>query len=162
MTLFEMNAEQERLMSILCDEETGEINEEAYEALNALEIDKAEKVDGWCYYLKQKKAELAAMKEMLKNAQERYRSAENALNRARERFAELMNGEKFKSAFNSVYYTHSEAVELDDGATVTDIDDDYLTYKEPELNRSKIKAELKLGMKIPGVHLVGSESMVIR
>lgn len=161
-TLFEMNVELDRLLSKSFDPETGEINEEALAAAEQLEIDRNEKRDGWCFYIKQKRAELKAMKEMLQAAEERFEAQEKALNRTVECFAELMNGEKHKSAFNSVYYTTHKAVVLDEGTAVTDIDDDYLRYYEPTLDRAKVKAALNLGISVPGVHLEENTSMVIR
>ena len=161
-TLFEMNAELEHLFALAVDPETGEINEQALAAAEQLEIDRAEKIDGWCFYIKQKRAELKAMKEMLQAAEERYETQEKALNRTVECFTELMNGEKHKSAFNTVYYTTHKAVVLDEGKAVTDIDDEYLRYYEPTLDRTKLKAALNLGISVPGVHLEESTSMVIK
>ena len=162
MTLFEMNQEQERLMNLLCDPETGEIDEEAYDALQQLDIDREEKIDGWCFYLKERKAELEAAKQLLDNAKAKYEAMENNLRRLRARFEVLMDGEKHKSAYNSVSYRTTEAVELDDGVDVRDIDDDYLKYREPELDKAKIKSALKLGERINGVHLKQGMSMIIK
>lgn len=162
MTLFEMNAEVERLMNQLCDQETGEINEEIYDALQQLEIDKSEKIDDWCYFLKQKKAELDAAKSILDNAKERYEAMESTYKRLKGRFEILMEGEKFKSSFNTVYYRTNESVVLDEGVDVRDVDDEYLTYQEPLLDKNRIKSALKLGEKIKGVHLQESTSMIIK
>lgn len=162
MTLFEMNAEVERLMNQLCDPETGEINEETYDALQQLEIDKSEKIDDWCYFLKQKKAELDAAKSILDNAKERYEAMESTYKRLKGRFEILMEGEKFKSSFNTVYYRTNESVVLDEGVDVRDVDDEYLTYQAPLLDKNRIKSALKLGEKIKGVHLQESTSMIIK
>lgn len=162
MTLFELNEEQDRLMRMLCDDETGEINEEVYDELQQLELDREEKIDGWCYFLKQKKAELDAAKGILDNVKERYEFIENNYKRLRARFETLMNGEKFKSMYNTVYYHPSTAVVLDSGMDVRDVDDEYLTYQEPVLNKGKIKSALKLGETIKGVHLEENVSMVIK
>lgn len=162
MTLFEMNVEVERLMNQLCDQETGEINEEIYDALQQLEIDKSEKIDDWCYFLKQKKAELDAAKSILDNAKERYEAMESTYKRLKGRFEILMEGEKFKSSFNTVYYRTNESVVLDEGVDVRDVDDEYLTYQEPLLDKNRIKSALKLGEKIKGVHLQESTSMIIK
>lgn len=162
MTLFEINHELEELLSQLVDEETGEINEDVYAKVEALEMNRDEKIDSWCYYLKQRKAELDAAKDMLNKAQLRYRAMEDSLDRTKQRLRELMNGEKFKSAFNTIYYTKSDVVMPDQDANIYDIDDDFLVYAKPTLNKTKIKAALKLGIEIPGVHLEKHTSMVIR
>ena len=161
-TLFDMNIEQKLLQDRICDPETGEINEEVAAQLDALDIDIADKRDGWCYWLKQDDAEIEAMEKVVKHAQEQLAIRKKAHQNARKHFEELMHGEKHKSAFNSVYYTRNQSVALDEGKTVLDVDDDYLTYSEPTLNKAKIKAALKLGKEIPGVHLEESTSMVIK
>ena len=161
-TLFDMNMQQARLLDSLCDFETGEINEWADQRLDELEIDIFDKRDGWCYWLKQDEAEIEAMEKVVKHAQEQLAIRKKAHQNARKRFEELMHGEKHKSAFNSVYYTHNASVVLDEGKSVTDIDDDFLTYSEPVLNKAKIKSALRMGIAVPGVHLEESTSMVIK
>lgn len=162
MTLFELNAEYERLANQAIDLDTGEINEEALAQLDAVEMDRDEKRDNWCFFIKQKRAEVEAAKELVNRMRDRYLRAENALISLEKHFAVLMNGEKYKSPYNTVYYTHSEAVELDEGKSVLDIDDDYLNFILPTLNKQKIKAAIKLGESVPGVHLAEKQSMVIR
>jgi len=162
MTLFEMNEAQDRLMADICDPETGEINEDVYAALEALEIDRNEKIDGWCYFLKQYKANLKAAKEIMDGVIRKYRTMEAGFDSARERFAQLMNGEKFKSTYNTIYYQTRESVEVDQDFDITKVDDDFLIYRKPDLNKEKAKAAIKLGIEVPGVHLEEKTSMVIR
>lgn len=162
MTLFEMSEEQDRLLAELCDMETGEVNEAALAALDALEMDMNEKKDGWCFYIKQQRAELKAAKEMLDAAVERYKRRVEAVDKTITIFQQLLGGEKFKSTFNSVYYRTTESVVLDDGFDVRDVGEDYIKYRDPELQKDKIKAALKLGISVPGVHLEEKTSMVIR
>lgn len=161
-TLFEMNQQLEELLAMSVDTETGEINEQALAAAEQLEIDRAEKIDGWCFWLKQEKAQLDGMEEMLTTAEERFRTRKKAWEKARNVFEDLMHGEKFKSAFNSVYFTTHKAVVLDEGKSVLDVDDEYLRYSEPTLDKAKVKAAINLGIKVDGVHLEESQSMVIR
>lgn len=162
MTLFEMNEAQDQLLAQLCDMETGEINQDVADALEAMEIDRNEKVDGWCFWLKQQNAEYKAAKELLDAAIERLRRRREAIDKASAVFQNLLRGEKFKSTFNSVYYRTTESVALDDGVDVRDVGEDYLKYRDPELQKDKIKAALKLGINVPGVHLEQKTSMVIR
>lgn len=162
MTLFEINEAQDKLFAELCDPETGEINQDVADALEAMEIDRNEKIDGWCFYLKQQRHELKADKELLDAAKERYDRKAEGLAKATEIFQNLLRGEKFKSTFNSVFYRTTESVELDDGFDVLDVSDDYLKYTAPTLQKDKIKAALKLGIEVPGVHLEQKTSMVIR
>lgn len=161
-SLFEMNAEMEQLLSMLCDEETGEINEEVYKQIIQLEIDRNEKIDGWCFWLKQKKAELDAAKEVLDRAKNRYLAMEESLRNARATFTKLMDGEKFKSAYNTVYYTRTEAVVPDADFDYTKVDDDFLVYRTPDINKAKVKSALRLGIYVPGLHLEEHNTMVIR
>lgn len=162
MTLFEMNEAQDRLLAELCDPETGEINEEVRAAIDDLDIDRSEKIDGWCFYLKQQRAEYKADKELVDAAVERLKRKAEAIEKVAAIFQELLRGEKFKSTFNSVYYRTTESVVLDDGFDVRDVGEEYLRYREPELMKDKVKAALKLGIEVPGVHMEEKTSMVIR
>lgn len=162
MTLFEIDATEQMLLEELFDPETGEIDEDVRQRLELLDIDKTEKVDGWCYYIKQRTAEIEAAEAVVKAAQERIRTAKNSLKATKDCLATLMHGEKHKTVNNSLYYTHNSSVVLDEGKSVTDIDDDFLTYAEPVLNKAKIKSALRMGIAVPGVHLEESTSMVIK
>lgn len=164
-TLFNLTAEQKRLRDMLdstLNEETGEVDNEIYEQLKAVDMDRDEKIDGWCFWLKEEKAAIEAMKKVLDSMTAKYQSRKNAFDKAKDFFTEMMDGEKFKSDFNNIYYIHNTSVQLDDDKEVTDIDDDYLKYSAPVLDRQKIRAALKLGIKIPGVHLDEIETMIIR
>jgi len=162
MTLFEINSKISGLLDSVVDAETGEINESAYAELNALEIDQAEKIDSWCYYLKQEKAELKSAKELLDSVKARYEALENAFDRRKEKFAELMGGEKFKSAFNTVYYHPSDSIVADEGFDIEKLDKEYLSYGKPRLNATAIKQAMAEGKEITGVHQEHKESIVIR
>ena len=162
MTLFEIDEAQDRLLADLFDPETGEINEDIQKALDDLEIDWNEKVDGWCFWLKQQRAEYKADKEMLDAANERLRRKGEVIEKSADLFQQLLRGEKFKSTFNSVYYRTTESVALDDGVDIRDVSEEYIRYRDPELQKDKIKAALKLGINVPGVHLESKTSMVIR
>ena len=114
MTLFEIDATENMLLDELFDPETGEIDEDVRQRLELLDIDKTEKVDGWCYYIKQREAEIAAAEAVVKAAQDRIKAAKNSLKATRDCLAALMHGEKHKTVNNTLYYTHNSSVVLDE------------------------------------------------
>lgn len=168
MTLLDIKNEEARLLQNICDED-GVINEEVYEQLQALEIPKAQKIDGWCFFIKERKAELIAAKAILDEAERRYKAYEKQLDKIKERFEMLMEGEKHKSTLNTVFYRNSKSVTIDEGIAEGEViralqngHDELLTYKEPTLNKTKIKEALERGEELYGLHLEENTSMVIR
>lgn len=162
MTLFEIKENMAQLFEQMVDPETGEIDDVLFQQFKDLEEAEDEKIDSWCFFLKTMRAEVDAAKKVSKDVKRHADAIENGFNSARERLAELLDGQKFKSANNSIYYSKTESVVLDQDVDVTDIDDEYLVYRKPDLNKDKIKAALKLGIEIPGVHLEQKMTMVVR
>ena len=45
---------------------------------------------------------------------------------------------------------------------ITKLDEDYLTYKEPEVNKTKVKNALNAGVVLDGVELVENRNIQIK
>ena len=156
MKLYEIINEIENFEFIV-DEETGEI-------LNAMQLDelelaKEEKVENICLWIKNLKAEANAIKEEVSSLQKRQKAVNNKAESLERYIQQALNGEKFKTARVSVSYRKSEVVECEN---ILAVDDDYLRYKEPELDKSKVKAALKEGISVKGCSLVQKQNMQIR
>ena len=141
-----------------------EIDEETGEILNAndldnLELEKNEKIEQLCLWIKNLKSDAAAYKAEKDSFAKKQKAAENKAESIKNYIAYILAGEKFKTDRVTVSYRKSEQVECLDMSLV---DDDYLRFEEPELNKTKIKKALKEGVKVGGCMLVEKQNMQIK
>ena len=153
MTLYEID---NAIMSCV-DAETGEIIDET--ALAALEMAYDEKIENIALWIKDLKAEAAAVKAEKDNLYKRQQACENKAESLKKFLAMVLNGAKFKTARVSISYLKSESVEIED---ISKIDDDYLKFAEPTADKKKIKKALKEGVKLKGAKLVENQNIQIK
>lgn len=139
------------------DEETGEILNA--EDLDNLELEKNEKIEQLCLWIKNLKSDAAAYKAEKDSFAKKQKAAENKAESIKNYIAYILAGENFKTDRVTVSYRRSEQVECPDMSLV---DDDYLRFKEPELDKTKIKKALKDGIKVGGCMLVERQNMQIK
>lgn len=142
------------------DPETGEIIDEAQ--FDALQMERERKIEGILLWIKNLNAEAKAIREEEKTLAERRKVAENKAERLKNYIQNALNGEKFSTARVAVSYRKSEAVVVDDLESMMCASDDYLTYKDPEPNKTKIKEAFKQGVNVPGCHLEERHNMTIK
>lgn len=159
MTLYEIDAEILSLMDQAVDPETGEINESVYEALDQLQMDREHKIESIALVFKNAKADAEAYKAEKMSFAKKQADAEALAERMKGYLAYALNGEKFKTSKVSVSYRKSEIVNY------TDIDmvpQQYIRYKDPEVDKVNLKDALKMGAKIPGVWLEEKQNVQVR
>ena len=139
------------------DFETGEIIDE--EKLQALQLEFDQKVEGIALWIKNLVAESKMIKEEKDNLATRQNTCENKAESLKKYLSSALGGEKFKTAKVSVSYRKSESIEVED---ISLLDDDYLKFKEPEADKTKIKAALKNGVSLEGVTLVEKNNIQIK
>ena len=139
------------------DEETGEILNA--NQLDALELEKDNKIEQLCLYIKNLKSDAAAYKAEKDSFAKKQKAAENKAESIKNYIAYILAGENFKTDRVTVSYRRSEQVECLDMSLV---DDDYLRFKEPELDKTKIKKALKQGVEVNGCMLIEKQNMQIR
>lgn len=139
------------------DEETGEILNS--NQLDALELERDNKIEQLCLYIKNLKSDAAAYKAEKDSFAKKQKAAENKAESIKNYIAYILAGENFKTDRVTVSYRRSEQVECPDMSLV---DDDYLRFKEPELDKTKIKKALKDGIKVGGCMLVERQNMQIK
>ena len=139
------------------DEETGEILNA--NQLDALELEKDNKIEQLCLYIKNLKSDAAAYKAEKDSFAKKQKAAENKAESIKGYVEYILSGDKFKTDRVTVSYRKSEQVECLDMSLV---DDDYLRFKEPELDKTKIKKALKDGIKVGGCMLVERQNMQIK
>lgn len=161
MTLYEINAEYERALESCIDEETGEILDT--EALDQIQDAFEDKVDAICCIIKTYEAEAAAIKAEKMALAKRQASKESRAKWLREYLEKNLNGQSFESARNRISYRKSVKVQISVLEFMNNENADlYLTFKEPEPNKTAIKKAIEAGEELEGVQLVECQNMQIK
>lgn len=153
MTLYEINDQ----IAACVDMETGEIIDQ--EALQTLELAFDEKVEGIALWIKNLLAEAKAIKEEKDNLAARQKACENKAESLKSYLAFALCGEKFKTPKVSISFRKSESVRVND---ISKLDDDYLKYTVPTVDKTKVKQALKAGIELQGVQLVTNQNIQIK
>lgn len=153
MNLYEINAE---ILKVI-DFETGEILDE--DKLNELEIAKEVKIENILLYIKNLTAEAAAIKAEKDALAERQKAKENKAESLKQYVAAFLNGSTFESAKVRASFRKSEVLEISEGAIVPE---EYLKYKEPEINKAELKKAVKAGLQLEGVQVIENQNLQIK
>ena len=148
------------------DQETGEILD--LEKLDALQMERERKLEGVALWVKDMKAEAAAVKEEADKLTARKKALDNKIESIKTWLLGALDGEKLKTPRCNVYQTHSQRVNIPDEPKLISFlqtinePEKFLRFKEPELRKDEIKKALKDGTIIPGAELEETESVVIK
>ena len=148
------------------DQETGEIIDSA--RLTALNIEREIKLEGVALWIKDMRAEAAAVKEEADKLTARKKALDNKIDSLKAWLLEALEGEKLNTPRCKVYQTHSQKLVVpDEGELVQFLQtlkepEKFLRFKEPELKKDDIKKALKDGYEIPGAALETAEGLVIK
>lgn len=142
MKLYEIDAR----IAACVDNETGEVMD--FDLLNALTMERSEKIEQIALAYKNSVAEAEALKAEKNSFAEREKRAKNRAEYLKGYLAYALNGEKFKTTKVDISFRKSEAVVFE--GDIFSLPDEYLTYKTPELNKTAIKQALKAGIELPG------------
>lgn len=162
MTIYEIDAQISELLEKV-DPETGELLIDE-EALEALQMERDQKVENLALAYKNYAAEAEAIGNEIKALTARKKSAENKAENCKNYLSEVLQGEKFKTPKVAVSYTHSRAVVTDDEfvewALFNDIS--LLKYAEPKIDKTAITARLKAGEEIPHASFEERTSVTVK
>ena len=148
------------------DDETGEILD--VEKLDALQMERERKLEGVALWVKDLKAEAAAVKEEADKLTARKKALDNKIEAIKTWLLGALYGEKLKTPRCNVYLTHSQRVNIPDEPKLIcflqtlNEPEKFLRFKDPELRKDEIKKALKDGTIIPGAELEETESVVIK
>ena len=148
------------------DQETGEIFDP--EQLDALQMERAQKLEGVALWVKDLKAEAEAVKAEADKLNARKKAIDNKVESLKTWLMYALGGEKLKTARCNVYQTHSQKVVIDDEKAMIDMlmsspsGEKFLRIKEPEIDKNALKDSLKQGYEYEFAHLEETESLVIR
>ena len=158
MTLYEID---QNIMAWI--DEDGEITNP--EAFNELQITRSEKLEGIACWIKNLKADAAAIKAEEDVLAERRRTIENKIKSLSEFLSNTLAGQKFSTPRVSVSYRTSKALEIADNDTFVA----WASMFNPSLLRIKRDPDKKAitdaingGMDVPGAQIVERKSMQVK
>ncbi len=161
-SLYDINKDIEFVLEQAIDPETGKILDDALMAqYEQLQLDRSEKIENIVCFIKNLEADSKAIKEEAKNLTGRAKSAENKANHLRQYLEFCLQGEKFQSPKASVSFRKAQKVQVDENR-LAEIPEEFLRYKDPEVDKTRVKEALKAGETVPGCELVESNSMIIK
>ena len=157
MTLYEID---QNIMALI--DEDGEITNP--EAFDELQITRSEKLEGIACWIKNLKADAAAIKAEEDVLAERRRTIENKIKSLSEFLSNTLAGQKFSTPRVSVSYRTSKALEIADNDTFVA----WASMFNPSLLRIKRDPDKKAitdaingGMDVPGAQIVERKSMQV-
>ena len=165
--LWEIPQAIEDVTDYLVDPETGEVlsDEEARELIDKLEIEKDNKVEYLAKLVKNYNAEVDALKAQKKVFDERIKSATKKADRIKDYIKFSLQGEKWKAEDASISVSYRTTKDV---VNVTNLDNIPVEYYKPvahyeiNLDKTRIKKELKEGITIEGVELEDRQSVIIK
>ena len=145
------------------DFETGEIID--IDRLNDLRMERDSKIENVACWIKDLKAEAEAIKAEKQALAERQKVAENKVESLKKWLAYALQGNKCSTAKCSVSFRNTESVEVTPEGLENLMrggNDELLTYKQPEPNKTAIKAAIKDGLNVDGVQLIQNVSTIMK
>ena len=153
MNLYEIDA---KILGCV-DVETGEIFD--VDKFEELSLTRDAKIENICLWIKNLKAQAEALKAEKESFAQRQKAAETKMESLKRYISTYLEGTAFESAKVKVSFRKSESVEIMEGAVIPD---EYLRFKEPEVNKTGLKIALKSGVKIEGVSIVENQNIQIK
>lgn len=158
MNLYELTQNAAYLQLLL---EDGEIDEQTFaDSIESLMID--DKVENICKVIRNLEAQATVFKEEAERLTKKKQTAENGVKRLKERLVNLLqvtNSEKMKAGLFTVTLGRSTAVDvMNEGL----LPEDYLILPQPKVDKTRIGADLKAGLEVPGAQLKESYHVRIK
>ena len=148
------------------DMETGEILDT--EKLDALQMERERKLEGVALWIKDMKAEAAAVKEEADKLTARKKALDNKIEGLKNWLLFALDGEKLKTPRCNVYQTHNQRVAVADEPKLIsflqtlEAPEKFLRMKDPEIDKTALKDSMKQGYEYEFAHLEETESVVIK
>ncbi|WP_304270204.1 siphovirus Gp157 family protein [Phascolarctobacterium succinatutens] len=145
--------------SRVVDTESGEIID--LEAIAALEMERDKKIENLGCWYKNLLADAEALKAQKNAFAEREKAAKAKAESLKGFLGRYLNGKKFESAKVAMSFRKSEAVEFD-AKCIGDVPEEFLKFKDPELDKVAVKKAIKAGETVPGCELVARQNLQIK
>lgn len=156
-SLYEINQAIMDCMVENTDMETGEILNTAQ--LDSLQMELDSKLEGIGCWIKNLEAEAAAYKAEKDAFAARQKAAENKAASLKKYMADFLRGCPFETLRVKVSFRKSESLEVSESAVIPE---EYLRYKDPEVDKTELKKAVKAGLVLDGVQLVQKQNISIK
>ncbi len=161
MTLYEID--EKIVNGIKIDPETGEVLNA--DEIDALQMERDAKIENIALWIKDLKAESDALKGEIDVLSERKKVTDNKVKSLSSYLNGYLNGQKFESSKVQIRYRTSKAVEYDDelmGWLQTEGRDEFLRFRDPEINKTALKEAIQNGAEIPHAWIAEKTNMTVR
>lgn len=145
--------------SRVVDTESDEIID--LEAIAALEMERDKKIENLGCWYKNLLAEAEALKAQKNAFAEREKAKKAKAESLKGFLGRYLNGKKFETAKVAMSFRKSEAVEFD-AKCIGDVPEEFLKFKDPELDKVAVKKAIKAGETVPGCELVQRQNLQIK
>lgn len=145
--------------SRVVDTESGEIID--LEAIAALEMERDKKIENLGCWYKNLLAEAEALKAQKNAFAEREKAKKAKAESLKGFLGRYLSGKKFETAKVAMSFRKSEAVEFD-AKCIGDVPEEFLKFKDPELDKVAVKKAIKAGETVPGCELVARQNLQIK
>ena len=164
MILYELTNDYINLLALAEDPDTDpEVLADTLEGLDGQLEDKA---DNYAKVIRQIESDVNGLKAEIERLQARKTAAQNNIDRMKANLEQMMiatDKTKFKTELFSFGIQKNPAKVVMDEQYIENVPEEYLKYKDPEIDRKKIAEDLKAGKDLNGIaHLEQSESLRIR
>jgi phage host-nuclease inhibitor protein Gam len=169
MSLYEIGNTYKELLEAIAE---GEIPDEAIaDTLAAVDGEFTDKADNIACFIKSLLAEKQAIKAEIDVLAERAKAKQNKADKLTDylyQMFKLSGKQKIETSRNVMSIRKNPpSVQIDDEAAFigwaqTEHKTDFLTIKDPAVNKTTVKEALKAGMEIPHARLVSSEKLTIK
>ena len=159
-TLYEINEQILRCVKdgdMVVDTETGEVIDMA--ALDALQMERDEKLTNIGKWILDLKADVKAIRERENCLAARRKAKENKADQLLEYMSMILAGKKYECPDFKASYRKSQAVEIMDAGKIPV---PYLIVQDPKVDKAGIKMALKAGEEVPGAKLIERNNLSIR
>lgn len=161
--IFEIDRQIAELLDNSIDPETGEfLLDEGL--LEKLSMERDRKIENLLMYYKDCLASAAAIKTEIDALTARKQVLENKAERLANYADSVLKGDRFETAKVKVSYRNSTPVEVSEGCLewLKVNRDDLLKYKEPDIDKKKLKKALENGEEIKGAAIVTKRNIQIK
>lgn len=154
MKLYEIDAQ---ILECCIDQETGEIIDA--EKLEALQVEREQKIENVALWIKNLTAEATAYKAEKMAFAERQKKAEEKAESLKKWLADALSGTNFKTTKAAVSFRKTQSVQVSD---IWALGEEFVKYSDPTPDKNAIKAALKAGQEVNGAELIESISVSIK
>ena len=156
MKMYEISAAINAIINSADDD--GVLSDEAFAALESLEMQKSEKACSIAKVIKTIEAEADAMRDAEKRIAERRKTKENEAERLKNYLSLYADGEKYSDPEISIGWRKSEQLIVDDGAQVPD---EYIKTVV-SVDKVALKQAVKSGLSLDGVRIAQKNNIAIK